>query len=167
MGSARRIAAIARVYADFRASNTAGPPVNLPAAVVNGAYVFNISVQAGQTYYIDPAVAIGYDYRIGVGDPSFMSVVLPTGIGDGLYDIFGLGLHLDAGLLYGGGGNLLGVFAGPGFKARLLEQQGQRDADGGVVVVVDDQDAGFSVSCHRGVVGPSEAMLGPVRPGYS
>jgi len=85
------IAAISRVYADFRASNTAGPPVNLPVTLIDGSYQFNIAVVPGQTYYIDPAVAIGYDYRIGTGDPSFKSVVLPTGIGDGLYDILGLG----------------------------------------------------------------------------
>jgi PEP-CTERM motif len=49
-----------------------------------------MSVAPGQVYYIDPAVAVGYDYVIGAGNPSFQSVVLPTGIGDGLYDIFGL-----------------------------------------------------------------------------
>ncbi len=85
------LAAISRVYADFRASTTTGPAVNLPVAIDGGAYKFNIAVKPGETYYIDPAVAIGYDYRIGVGDPSFRSVVLPAGIGDGLYDIFGLG----------------------------------------------------------------------------
>ncbi|MEO8924654.1 MAG: PEPxxWA-CTERM sorting domain-containing protein, partial [Caldimonas sp.] len=51
---------------------------------------FNFSVAAGQTYFIDPAVAVGYDYRIGAGNPDFKSVLLPTGIGDGKYDIFGL-----------------------------------------------------------------------------
>jgi PEP-CTERM motif len=89
----RNLAAISRVYADFRTSNTGGPAVNLPVTLENGSYKFNIAVQPGTTYYLDPAVAIGYDYRIGVGDASFRSVVLPAGIGDGLYDIFGLGAN--------------------------------------------------------------------------
>ncbi len=65
------------------------PLVNLPVTLVNGAYQFNIAVLAGQTYYIDPDVAVGYDYALGLGDPNFQSVLLPVGIGDGLYDIFG------------------------------------------------------------------------------
>ena len=57
--------------------------------LVDGAFQFNFAVVAGQTYYIDPDVATGYDYQTGAGDPNFRSVVLPVGIGDGLYDIFG------------------------------------------------------------------------------
>lgn len=127
------IAAIARVYADFRASDTAGPPVNLPAAVVNGSYVFNISVQAGQTYYIDPVVAIGYDYRIGAGDPSFLSVVLPTGIGDGLYDIFGLDALNNATLLaHDWAGGSVFQFGGAGvtaFRIGGIEESAGLDPD--------------------------------------
>lgn len=81
--------AIARVYADFTASNSGGPAVNLPVVLANGSYQFNMTVVPGQTYYIDPEVAIGYDYAIGAGNPNFASVALPAGIGDGLYDIYG------------------------------------------------------------------------------
>lgn len=81
--------AIARAYADFTPNTAGGPPVNLPVVLVNGAYQFNMVVQTGQTYYIDPDVAIGYDYQTGAGDPNFKSVTLPVGIGDGKYDIFG------------------------------------------------------------------------------
>lgn len=81
--------AIARVYADFTPTRNGGPVVNLPVVLANGAYQFNMTVQAGQTYYIDPEVAVGYDYVTGAGDPNFMSVDLPDNIGDGLYDIFG------------------------------------------------------------------------------
>ena len=84
------IQAIARTYADFSAREGGGPIVNLPVIAANGSYVFDLSVVAGETYYIDPDVAVGYDYLIGAGDPNFASVVLPTGIGDGLFDIFGL-----------------------------------------------------------------------------
>lgn len=93
------IEAISRVYADFQPSQSNGPPVNLPVTLVNGSYQFNISVVPGQTYYIDPLVATGYDYRIGAGNPSFASVVLPIGIGDGRYDIFGLDASNNATLL--------------------------------------------------------------------
>lgn len=48
-----------------------------------------MAVLAGQTYYIDPVVAVGYDYAIGLGDPNFQSALLPVGIGDGLNHIFG------------------------------------------------------------------------------
>ena len=64
--------------------------VNLPVVLENGAFKFDMAVLAGQTYYIDPEVAVGYDYATGAGDPNFRSVVLPTGIGDGIYDILGL-----------------------------------------------------------------------------
>ena len=81
--------AIARVYADFTPTASGGPVVNLPVVLANGSYQFNMTVQAGQTYYIDPEVAVGYDYATGVGDPNFLSVDLPDSIGDGLYDIYG------------------------------------------------------------------------------
>lgn len=84
------LAAISRVYADFRATTNGGPAVNLPVTLINGSFQFNIVVNPGQTYFIDPPVATGYDYRIGAGNPSFKSVVLPSGIGDSLYDIFAL-----------------------------------------------------------------------------
>lgn len=84
--------AIARVYADFTPMETGGPVVNLPVVLADGAYQFNMVVQAGQTYYIDPEVAVGYDYAIGAGDPNFRTVDLPDSIGDGLYDIFGYDL---------------------------------------------------------------------------
>lgn len=79
--------AIARVYADFTPTQAGGPVVNLPVVLANGSYQFNMTVQAGQTYYIDPDVAVGYEYAIGEGNPLFMSVDLPDDIGDGLYDI--------------------------------------------------------------------------------
>ena len=81
--------AIARSYADFTPNAGGGPPVNLPVVLANGSFQFNMSVVAGQLYYIDPEVAIGYDYEIGAGNPNFTSVDLPDAIGDGLYDIFG------------------------------------------------------------------------------
>jgi hypothetical protein len=83
------VQAIARSYADFTRVQDGGPVVNLPVIQPDGSYLFNMTVEPGQTYFIDPEVAIGYDYAIGAGNPNFASVDLPDNIGDGIYDIFG------------------------------------------------------------------------------
>jgi hypothetical protein len=75
---------------DWFPSNTTGTPVHMPVTNPDGSWTFNSSVALGETIYIDPLVAIGYDFAIGVGNPFFQTVVLPTGIGDNLYDIYGL-----------------------------------------------------------------------------
>lgn len=85
------LAAISRYYADFNPSSASGFPVNLPVTLANGAYKYNITVVEGQTYYVDPKLATGYDFQIGNGDPNFKSVVLPTKVGDGLYDLYSVG----------------------------------------------------------------------------
>jgi hypothetical protein len=90
--------AIARAYADFTPVEGGGPAVNLPVVLANGSYQFNITVEPGVVYYIDPEVAIGYDYAIGTGDPFFQSVVLPN-VGDGLFNIFGFDANGDLVLL--------------------------------------------------------------------
>jgi hypothetical protein len=59
---------------------TGGPTVVLPSVGPDGTYHFNTTVVGGQTIFVDPKVAVGYDYAIGAGDPNFASVVLPTGI---------------------------------------------------------------------------------------
>jgi hypothetical protein len=64
------------------------PTAFLPT-VVNGVYNFNITnIGPESITFIDPEVAVGYDYKIGAGDPNFASVLLPTGIGDNLFDLF-------------------------------------------------------------------------------
>lgn len=74
------LASISRSFADFTPSNNGAVNVNLPVVIANGVYKFDMAVVPGQTYYIDPSVATGYDYQVGAGDPTFASVVLPTGI---------------------------------------------------------------------------------------
>jgi hypothetical protein len=93
------IQAISRSYADFTPNDGGGPPVNLPVVLANGSYQFNMSVAAGQIYYIDPEVAVGYDYETGVANPNFASLDLPDNIGDGLYDIFDFDASSNAVLL--------------------------------------------------------------------
>src|SRR3546814_9190752 len=51
----------------------------------SGAYVFSVYVVANTPIFIDPEVALGYDYRTGHGDPNFVTVRLPIGIGDNQY----------------------------------------------------------------------------------
>ena len=91
--------AIARAYADFTPQAGDSPIVNLPVVLEDGAFKFNMAVVPDQIYYIDPEIAVGYDYEIGAGNPNFASVILPAGIGDGLFDIFGVDANGDATLL--------------------------------------------------------------------
>ncbi|MGH8852415.1 MAG: PEP-CTERM sorting domain-containing protein [Casimicrobiaceae bacterium] len=94
---------------------TGGPAnVHLPT-IVNGVYNFSITdVGPTSVTFIDPLLAIGYDYAIGAGDPNFASVLLPTGIGDNLFDLFlwnGAGFF-DSGINLTGGVQYF--FGGPG-----------------------------------------------------
>ena len=73
--------ALARVYSSFQTLPIGTPPVNLPTVTRVGnqvLYTFNITVQPGITYSIDPEVAAGYIYEIGSGNPNFASVSLPN-----------------------------------------------------------------------------------------
>ncbi len=47
---------------------------------------FQFNVQLGQQFWIDPLVAIGYDYLLNTG-PNFASVLLPN-VGDDLFDLW-------------------------------------------------------------------------------
>jgi hypothetical protein len=51
-------------------------------------YGFQLTVQPGLTYYIDPAVATGYIYQTGSGDPNFASVELPDIGNSSPYDLY-------------------------------------------------------------------------------
>jgi hypothetical protein len=68
----------------------APPNVYLPTVIPGPTpvYSFHTAVVGGQQIFIDPLVAIGYDYTIGQGDPKFASVQFPTGIGDNQYDLW-------------------------------------------------------------------------------
>lgn len=78
------------------------PDVKLPT-VDNGVYNFNVTnVGPGSVTFIDPLVAVGYDYATGAGDPNFASVLLPD-VGDGQFTLAysdGSGAH-SVGLAHG------------------------------------------------------------------
>ena len=71
---------------------TVGPDTT-PGDNRGAPYQFNITqVGRASVTFIDPLVAIGYEYAIGAGDPNFASVLLPD-VGDGLYDVIFDGAH--------------------------------------------------------------------------
>jgi hypothetical protein len=80
-----------RSYFDF-STETGGPSgVYLPTVKIRSdgvpAYSFHFTVSAGQTYIIDPKVAVAYDFSIGSGDPDIKSVTLPLIAGTTSYTI--------------------------------------------------------------------------------
>ncbi len=80
--------AISRAIIDFTVVPSGAPPaVYLPFVDPSGVYHFDMTVIAGQTFFIDPAVAIGYDYAIGPGDPNFASALFPN-VGGGSFQLF-------------------------------------------------------------------------------
>ena len=63
-------------------------PVSMPTGTTSGgAYVFSVDVIPNVPIFIDPVVAVGYDYRIGKRNPRIASVRLPIGIGDSWYKV--------------------------------------------------------------------------------
>lgn len=107
-------------------ANGAPPNVHLPQ-VSGGVFHFNVSnVGPNSVTFIDPIVAVGYDYQIGAGNPNFASVSLPTGIGDNLFDLFlfdlGLGDYVDTGIdLVGGSQFFFGAGGVDRFRIRGIE----------------------------------------------
>ena len=63
-----------------------GPDPN-PNDDLGAPYEFHVElVGPDNVIFIDPVVAVGYDYAIGAGDPNFASIILPN-VGDGIFDI--------------------------------------------------------------------------------
>jgi hypothetical protein len=75
-------------FFDFTPTDVGPIPIVLPTLDgTTGVYNFKVDVEAGQTVFIDPVVAVGYDYAIGPGNPRFASVVLPE-VGNNLFDLY-------------------------------------------------------------------------------
>jgi hypothetical protein len=76
-------------FFNFTPLSSGGPPQAFLPTVVNGVYNFAVeNVGPDSVSFIDPFVTTGYDYATGAGDPNFASVLLPTGIGDNIFDLF-------------------------------------------------------------------------------
>lgn len=61
-------------------------PATMPTGTTaGGAFTFSIAVVPDVPIFIDPKVAVGYDYKTGKKDPNIAAVQLPIGIGDSLY----------------------------------------------------------------------------------
>jgi hypothetical protein len=83
-------------FFDFTPLTTGAPPLVLlptvgpapdPSTGRGPAYQFHVAaVKAGETIFVDPFVAVGYQYAIGAGNPKFASVSLPN-VGDGLFSL--------------------------------------------------------------------------------
>lgn len=74
-------------YFAFTPLSGSNPPAVALPTVNNGVYNFNIAqVNASSITFIDPVVAVGYDYATGAGDPNFASVLLPD-VGDGQFTL--------------------------------------------------------------------------------
>jgi hypothetical protein len=57
----------------------------LMPVVINQSYSFSFNVVLNQRVFVDPLVAVGYDFAVNTG-PSFQSVVLPN-VGDGEFEL--------------------------------------------------------------------------------
>jgi hypothetical protein len=63
------------------------PSNPLLPVVVDGSFVFQFPVQPSVPFFIDPPVAIGYDYTV-TGGPLFASTTPPTLPNDNLFDLY-------------------------------------------------------------------------------
>ena len=89
--SNNNLSASSHVYSSFQILPAGTPPVNLPTFTSVGdqvVYGFQMTVQPGVTYYIDPTVATGYIYQTGSGNPNFTSVELPDIGNPNPYDLY-------------------------------------------------------------------------------
>lgn len=117
-------------------------PVNVQPGPV---FEFDVGVEAGTLVFIDPDIAIGYDYAIGAGDPGFRSVLLPEA-GDDLFDLFlfdPAGNPFDTGidLLAGVEFDFLAELAGFGVGAAGLDRFGIRGIETSAMLDAQDPTA--------------------------
>lgn len=75
----------------FPVRNGAVPDGSTPSnpllpVVADDKFVFSFGVQLNQRVFIDPPVAVGYEYEV-LSGPNVASLIIPFEIGDGLYDL--------------------------------------------------------------------------------
>lgn len=64
-----------------------GPVVELPTVGPDGLFRFDLGLDPGERVVLDPAVATGWAYRTGPGDPLFADVTALTDLGIGAYEL--------------------------------------------------------------------------------
>ena len=88
--------------------------------------MFSTPVVADTPVFIDPVIAVGYDYAIGAGDPNFATVRLPIGVGVSKYTLTvgGTSYPLAGGMLFDfrthGFASGVGTFRVSDIKAKAL-----------------------------------------------
>jgi len=85
----------------------------LPVVNIDGEFDFDFNVQLGQQVFIDPVIAVGYDYVVNSG-PNFASVLVPAALANGDAD-FTLDL---------GASGLFALTAGAVFDLTLIDPLG-------------------------------------------
>jgi len=78
----------------------------LPTVSIDKGFQFTLNASSDEFTFIDPEVAVGYDYELLEG-ANFLAVIMPEGLGDNLYDLWlfddVLGEFVDSGIdLLGG-----------------------------------------------------------------
>ncbi len=130
-------------------------------------YTFNVAIVEGQTIFIDPMVAIGYDYAIGIDDPRFASVTLPTGIGDNKFDLYLYdGMNYDfAAQLTGGVPFTFGMGGVDQFRILGIEPYAGLDPNNptafitGLTFLSDGQFTGTMIPITQAVPEPATMLL--------
>ena len=123
-------------FFDFSPPLPGQPPViELPQiSGDNKVYQFKVgAVGPNSVTFIDPAVAVGYDYAIGAGDPDFASVVLPN-VGDNHYMLHyvsggnAFDIALDGGIQYFFPGAGVDAFSVTGIETSAMLDPGNAGA---------------------------------------
>jgi hypothetical protein len=136
---------ISRTFFEFTPlpDGSGGTAVYLPSVDAAGVYHFDIKVTAATPVTIDPTIAVGYDYAVGVGDPLFRSVSLPqlggASVDYSLYLFDALGNAFDTGI---------DILSGTIF-----------DFTSGALSAIGDFSLGLDKFGIRGI--PESAMLDP------
>lgn len=90
--------------------------------IVDDSFTFDFNVEINETFFIDPVVAIGYDYVVTSGS-NIASVLLPTGFGDNIFELllWDGSTYVSAGSITGGVEHLFGVTGVDRFRIMGIE----------------------------------------------
>jgi len=105
--------------------------------ITDEGFDFDFNIMLNQRIFIDPVVAIGYDYEVNAG-PNFASVLLPLGIGDDQYNLVlwdGTDYTIDGGVLTGGTEHFFGGAGVDRFRILGIETSAGLDPNDGLAFV--------------------------------